>query len=317
MSEQVAEATDQHEWLTRQLPDTQASPDKQALARTLATIDRLGLTENLVELDTQGYTTIRGVLSEDQVERAKAALLDRVEGNTGKRVDIETATNEDFQSPLGASMDYLHYMLYEDPVFEEILMAEEPLAIVSYLVGESCVLSSLGCHFKAPGPTGVVPLHADTLGPQPFATHAQTANVNYALTPYSREAGATALVPGSHKYARQPTPLESGLSDEQCNPTAVPANLSPGDCVVWHGHTWHGSFERQIPGVRMNLAVYFARSHVVTQERHKGVVPQEVLDRHANDERFKRLLATEHAYGWERQGPDYTRMARLPTGWYD
>lgn len=311
MSEQVTEATE-NEHLTNMLVD---GPDKQALARTLATIDRLGLNANLVELDTQGYTTIRGVLSEDQVERAKTALLKRVEDNTGHPVDIETDT--EFKSPMGASMDYLHYMLYEDPVFEEILMAEKPLAIVSYLVGESCVLSSLGCHFKAPGPTGVVTLHADTRGPQPFATHAQTANVNYALTPYTREAGATALVPGSHRYARQPTLAESSLVGEQCNPAAVPADLAPGDCVVWHGHTWHGSFEREIPGVRMNLAVYFARSHVVTQERHKDVVPQEVLDRHANDDRFKRLLATEDPYGWEGQGPDYTRMARLPTGWYD
>ena len=314
MSEQMTESTDQPEALSRLLVD---GLDKQALARTLATINRLGLSDNLVELDTQGYTTIRGVLSQDQVERAKQALLNRVEENSGQRVDIERATGEDFKSRMGGSMDYLHYMLYEDSVFEEILMAEKPLAIISYLVGESCVLSSLGCHFKAPGPTGVIALHADTLGPQPFATHAQTANVNYALTPYSREAGATALVPGSHKYARQPTPGESALSSEQCNPAAVHADLAPGDCVVWHGHTWHGSFERQIPGIRMNLAVYFARNHVVTQERHKEVAPQEVLNRHANDERFRRLLAIGQAYGWQREGPDFAQMAQMPTGWYD
>ena len=314
MSEQVTEATHGESSISRLLVD---GPDKQALARTLATIERLGLSENLVELDTQGYTTIRGVLSEDQVERAKEALLNRVEENSGQRVDINGVASGDFQSPLGASMEYLPYMLYDDPVFEEILMAEKPLAIVTYLVGESCVLSSLGCHFKAPGPTGVVQLHADTRGPQPFATHAQTANVNYALTPYSREAGATALVPGSHRYARHPTQAESALLGEECNPAAVPADLAPGDCVVWHGHTWHGSFEREIPGVRMNLAVYFARSHVVTQERHKDVAPQEVLDRHANDERFGRLLAIEDAYGWQREGPDFTQMARMATGWYD
>ena len=313
MSEQVAEAVDP-DTISRLLVDRL---DQEALARTLATVDRLGLSANLVELDTQGYTTLRGVLSQDQVERAREALLNRVEANSGQRVDIETATSGDFQSALGASMDYLHYMLYEDPVFEEILMAEEPLAIVTYLLGESCVLSSLGCHFKAPGPSGVVPLHADTAGPQPFATHAQTANVNYALTPYSREAGATALVPGSHKQARQPTLVESALIGQECNPRAVPADLAPGDCVVWHGHTWHGSFEREIPGIRMNLAVYFARHHVVTQERHKDVVPQEVLNRHANDERFKRLLAIGQAYGWQREGPDYAQMARMPTGWYD
>ena len=293
------------------------SPDQKALTRTLGTIEELGLNENLVELDAQGYTTIRGVLSEDQIDRAKEALLKRVEENTGSRVDIGTATGEDFQSAMGTSMDYLPYMLYDDEVFEEILMAEKPLAIVSYIVGESCLLSSIGCHFKAPGPTGVVPLHADTAGPQPFATYAQTANVNYALTPYSREAGATALVPGSHKHARQPTPAESSLSNEQCNPAAVPADLAPGDCVVWHGHTWHGSFERLIPGIRMNLAVYFARHHVQTQERHKEVIPAEVLKRHANDERFKRLLAGSVAYGWQREGPNYAEMGQSPTGWYD
>ena len=41
------------------------SPDQKALARTLSAIDRLGLNENLIELDAQGYTTIRGVLSEE------------------------------------------------------------------------------------------------------------------------------------------------------------------------------------------------------------------------------------------------------------
>ena len=60
-----------------------ASPDQKALARTLSAIGELGLNENLVELDAQGYTTIRGVLSEDQIERAKQALLNRVEENTG------------------------------------------------------------------------------------------------------------------------------------------------------------------------------------------------------------------------------------------
>ena len=103
MSEQMTESTDQQDTMSRLFVD---DLDKQALARTLATIDRLGLNDNLTELDTQGYTTIRGVLSEDQVERARTALLNRVEENTGKRVDIETAT--DFQSSMGASMDYLH-----------------------------------------------------------------------------------------------------------------------------------------------------------------------------------------------------------------
>ena len=122
--------------------------------------------------------------------------------------------------------------------------------------------------------TGVLPLHADTLGPQPFPTYAQTANINYALTPYSREAGTTAIVPGSYKRARQPTLSEMALSGDQANSEAMPLDMAPGDCAVWHGHTWHGSYERQIPGIRMNLAHYFARHHVTVQERHRGEVPR-------------------------------------------
>ena len=163
----------------------------------------------------------------------------------------------------------------------------------------------------------MLPLHADTLGPQPFPTYAQTANVNYALTPYSREGGATAIVPGSHRRARQPSFPEMALSGDQANPEAVPLDMAPGDCAVWHGHTWHGSYERQIPGIRMNLAHYFARHHLAVQERHRGEVPPEVLERHANDERFRRLLGLDHPYGWASEGPDAAKMMHMPTGWYD
>ena len=290
------------------------TPDQQALARTLDAIDRLGLNDNLVELDTQGYTIIRGVLSEDQVARAKQAILKRVEARAGKPVDPDAATSEDFQSPMGTSLDHVGY----DAVFEEILMAEKPLTMISYLVGESCLLSSISCFFKGPGPTGVLPLHADTLGPQPFPTYAQTANSNFALTAYgSREEGATAIVPGSHKRARQPSFSEMALSGDQANVEAMPLDMAPGDCAVWHGHTWHGSYEREVPGIRMNLAHYFARHHVAVQERHQGEVPQEVLDRHADDARFQRLLGLNHPYGWGPEGPEPAKMMQTPTGWYD
>lgn len=219
------------------------SGDIASRSNPLAAIDRLGLNDNLIELDAQGYTIVRGVLSEDQVERARTAILKRVEARVGKPVDPDRATDEDFQSPMGTSLDLVGYILYDDEVFEEILMAEKPLALVSYLVGESCLVS----------------------------------NINYALTPYSREGGATAIVPGSRRRARQPSFSEMALSGDQANPEAIALDMAPGDCAVWHGHTWHGSYERQSPGIRMNLAHYFGRHHVAVQERHRGEVPPEVL----------------------------------------
>lgn len=284
-----------------------------ALDRILAAIGELGLNQHLIDLETQGYTTIAGVLSADTIARAQEAIIRRVAEESGKRIDIENATEDDFEG-----MKYIPYLLYDDEVFEEILMEPAPLALIDYLLGESSILSSMGCHFKGPG--GVpLPLHSDNGNgmPAPFPPYSQVANVNYALTPYSEEAGALAMVPGSHKLARQPRIEEMMLGGGKTNPNAVSMNLSPGDVVVWHGNTWHGSFARQIPGVRMNLAVYFCRQFVQSQERHAGVAPEEVLARHANDERFQVLLHQRQPYGWQHEGPNYELMARNPRGLYD
>lgn len=282
-----------------------------ALERVLHDVRSLGLNDHVVELETQGFTTLPGVLSEAQMERARAAILRRAEHTSGRRVDQATGAGFEGQT-------YLPYLLYDDPVFEDILMAPAPLALVTYLLGESCLLSSLGCHFKGPG-GAPLPLHSDNGNgtPAPFQSLAMVANVNYALTPYSREAGALAMVPGSHRLARQPRADEMKLDADDCNPRAVAMDLAPGDAVVWHGNTWHGSFARQIPGVRMNLAVYFCRQHIQSQERHRGVVPEDVLARHANDERFLTLLHSRQPYGWQTEGPDYSLMARSPRGHFD
>lgn len=289
------------------------SAGSAALDRILGEIGDLGLEKNLLALETHGFTVIEGVLSEETLERAKSAILRRVERDTGRTIDPANATVDDYEG-----MNYLPYLLYDDEVFEEILMEPGPLALVTYLLGESCILSSLGCHFKGPGGQPL-PLHSDNGNgtPAPFPAWSQVANVNYALTPYSREAGALALVPGSHRLARQPRPDESTLGGEATNPKAKVMDLAPGDAVIWHGNTWHGSFAREVPGIRMNLAVYFCRQFVQSQERHKGVIPEAVLARHANDERFGVLLHQKQPYGWQQEGPDYSLMARNPRGLHD
>lgn len=286
---------------------------EHSLDRVVKHISELGLDSHLLELETQGYTTLRGVLNDAQIERARAAIISRVEQESGHSVDLEDESGEAFEG-----LTYIPYLLYDDEIFEEILMAPEPLALITYLLGESCLLSSIGCHFKGPGGAPLV-LHSDNGNgmPAPFPAYSQVANVNYALTPYSREAGALAMVPGSHKLARQPRLEEMMLNGKRENKAAIAMDLEPGDAVVWHGNTWHGSYDRLIPGVRMNLAVYFARQYIQTQERHGDTVPEEVLARHANDERFQILVGGKQPYGWQHEGPDYARMARNPRDLYD
>ena len=153
--------------------------------------------------------------------------------------------------------------------------------------------------------------------PAPFPPYSQVANINYALTPYSREAGALAIVPGSHRLARQPTTSELWLDDARVNKHAIAIELEPGDCALWHGNTWHGSFDRKVPGLRMNLAVYMCRQYVKTQERHEGGHSKDLAARWSDDQRLHILLGGKQPYGWEQEGPDYSLMARNPRGLFD
>src|SRR5262245_57677219 len=106
--------------------------------RVMHDIRALGLEENVVELEMVGYTTLKNVLSPDVIAQAQAAILRRVMKTTGKHVDLDSETGEGL-----TGTTYLPYLLYDDEVFEQILMEPKPLALVTYLLGESCLLSSL------------------------------------------------------------------------------------------------------------------------------------------------------------------------------
>ena len=103
------------------------------LDRILDNIHALGLDKNLIELETRGYTTIPKVLSEAQIEQAKESIIARAEQTTNKIADVDNETGEGYEG-----LTYLPYLLYDNEIFEEILLEPKPLALITYLLGESC-----------------------------------------------------------------------------------------------------------------------------------------------------------------------------------
>ena len=305
--------------------------EEAARRRVLANVADLGLNDNLLELETQGFTVLRQALTADQVERAKTAILARVQRQTGYAVDPDKASADDYRGML-----YQHYLIFEDPVFQEILLQARPLALMHYLLGESCVLSSMGSHFRGPGGLPLA-MHAD--GSSVGMTETSlVANCNYALTPYNADNGALILVPGSHRRNRQPTARENWRAGQQsifdvmaAQPTAeeldaitwtppsgaVTMDIAVGDAVIWHGNTWHGGWRRDALGTRINLAAYFCRSHIATQERRGDDRYPEVFERYADDPRFAQLMGERVFNGWREEGPDFTDAKSNPVGIFD
>ena len=171
---------------------------------------------------------IPGVLSDDRIERAKAAILRHAEKAVGHEIDPESAANEDFNG-----MQYQHYLIFDDPVFQEILLEPKPLALVKYLLGEDCVLSSMGSHLRGPGglPLGV---HVDGLPNDCISSTSLIANCNYALTPYSQDEGALMLFPGSQHKQRQPTPAENWMAGAETLPEIMAKQLLVEELSLIH-----------------------------------------------------------------------------------
>ena len=267
----------------------------------LENISRLGLERKALELDVWGYTVVEDSIDPDLTARGLEAALDTFHQRTGNRPNVDTGKDFEGYSVSG-------FMLLKDRAFEEILMAEKVLALVDYLVGQDCVLSTFTAHMRGQGggktlPTGYLPLHHDDVSPQPQATFYNNATVNICLTDVSEESGCLAFVPGSHKRLRQPTDAERVLAGDGANPEAVPMVAPAGAAIIWPAHTWHGSWVSNTPGLRVTIAELFARPHMHTYDMYRESISDEVLDR--NSERFATLMSMKVNDVWNDNQDDW------------
>ena len=262
-----------------------AHGDGGAGERVLAEIARLGLERNAWELDSLGYTVVppERLAPAGFTDRLLAAILVHSEKLNGVRPDMaEGRSHLDATVTNVGRGEILTDLFFADRIFEEALMNPAMLALVSYLLGENCQLAAMNGIIKGPGPEHV-PMHADSIQPNPLPPYAQVANATWLLTDYDEPKGATLFEPGSHRKCRNPTAVEStDLS------AAVPLIAPAGSLLIWHGNTWHGALPRTAPGLRVSLLCFFTRSYIKPpKESFTARVTQAMVDR--NPPRFARL----------------------------
>lgn len=263
-----------------------AHGDGGARERVLAEIARLGLERHAWELDSLGYTVVPPdkLAPAGFTDRLLEAVLACSEKLNGVRPDLVGGTShKDVDITNVGRSEILTDVFFADSAFEQALMNPAMLALVTYLLGESCELAAMNGIIKAPGPEHV-PMHADSIQPNPLPPYAQVANATWLLTDYDEPNGATLFEPGSHRKCRNPTAEESiDLS------AAVPVIAPAGSLLVWHGNSWHGALPRTAPGLRVTLLCFFTRSYIrAPVESFTGRVTREMIDR--NPERFVRLV---------------------------
>ena len=276
----------------------------QARAGVLAEIDRLGLGEYVRRLEVEGWVAIPREVSgmtAEFIDRVRETVIDVIARRTGVRPDVETG-----ETHRNVFYPSLYYYLFEDRIFEELLMNEVALAMASSLVGEDCIVSACADFMTGPadppktGSKLQLGLHADNLGwslPEPFPHPAEvpSINVTWLMTDYSVEDGATVFVPGRHFLRRLPM----GLEGEE---RIVPLEAPRGTLVLWGGNMWHGSLPRRKPGLRIGGGFALTRPWLAPQEPFQLDVTEEILAR--NSPRFGVLMGQTYPTGWRGEGPE-------------
>lgn len=256
-------------------------------------LKELDLLENIAELDAFGFT----VVPPEKV------------GPPEFHATVERAFVRVLEERFGAlswseANQIIRLILWEDPIFEELLMNPAGLGLVQYLLGPNCILSLLDGWVKGPGEVRT-PIHQDNWDTtrKANAPEPNSANFNYLVTDYSKEDGAITFVPGSNKWRRPPTPADMKYWEDRAHPIDAPA----GSMVIWGDLTWHGSTPRASSGERLMILGTFSRPFMQTQEPLRTTVTQEALAR--NPIRFAGLMDVYGYFPFGKEDGDAERAA--------
>lgn len=277
------------------IADWKSAGPSAPLFRELAALDLLA---NIAELDFFGFTVVppEKVAPPEFHADVKSALLGVLEDRFG-------APGADGLTWQEANQIF-RLILWENQIFEELVLNPAGLGLVQSLLGTNCILSLFDGWVKGPGESRT-PIHMDhwDFTRKTFAPEPNSANFNYLVTDYSADDGAISFVPGSHRWHRSPSPAEVKYWSDRAHPVEAPA----GSMVIWGDQTWHGSWPRENSGERLMILGTFSRPFMQTQEPFRDTVTQAALSR--NPVRFAGLMDVYGGFPFGKEDADAQRMA--------
>ena len=237
----------------------------EALA-VLGAHEKLLTQEEKAFLDSHGYLPLRDILTSDRVDALKTRFDELVE-EEGEKAGLEVHQEKGTQR--------LANLVNKGAVFEICFTHPRVLAAIAHVLRRDLKLSSLNGRASLPG-HGLQGFHADWgSGVEPGDYY--VCNSIWLLDDFTRENGATRVVPGSHRSGKHPKDV---LDDPMApHPDEVLLLGKAGTVVVFNAHTWHGGTLNKSQGLRHALHCYFCRRDQKQQTDQKAYIRPETYER--------------------------------------
>jgi ectoine hydroxylase-related dioxygenase (phytanoyl-CoA dioxygenase family) len=241
-----------------------------------------GVTETeraIQEIEVYGFTVLEGVLSPEEVAATKEVLI-RCEREFGE------------EHKHGGSARHVSNLPVLDPVFLPIIDHPRTLPILEQFLGKSLILGSLNSRIVRPG-DGDQRLHGDIPAEMLNMASPVMMNTVWMLDDFTRENGATRVVPGTHRsgHASPPEGLELKY--------VVQAEAPAGSVLVFNGQCWHGGGENRSSRNRHALFGHYRKFMLLFQlDPHDGFPPEQfdrLTPRQKELLRMKKGLGVPHA----------------------
>jgi ectoine hydroxylase-related dioxygenase (phytanoyl-CoA dioxygenase family) len=215
-------------------------------------------------LDEQGYVVLETGMDPDLLNGLRSRILELFE-EEGDRAGLEFKQEEHAHR--------LANLADKGEVFRRAVVLPDVLRSVRHVLGPEIKLSSLNARSADPKTAVGQPLHVD-MAAIPDDKGYWVCNTVWMLDDFTRENGATRLIPGSHKWGRRPQDV---LEDPMApHPDEVLLTGKAGSIAVMNAHMWHGGTANRTAVPRLAMHAFYCRGDKPQQQYQKRLLRPEV-----------------------------------------
>ena len=238
-----------------------------------------GLSRWVADINENGYAIIPNWISEERVEKLGEDLRRDVN-------PIRELMPPEFKTVRA------HNLLAKTRCVDDLVADPRLVSIVQGVLGEFIQVSVVVMFDLLPGASAQGLHQDDGLWPIPRPHAPFVVNSVLAVDAFTKENGATQIVPKSHLW--HDTPVKQPPEIEP-----VQVEMEPGTLLIWSGALWHGGGANTTNESRLAIDINFNLSYLAQQENQYVGVPRSEVAK--MPKRLQRLIG--YKFGLNHVGP--------------